>query len=73
MCQFLQGTKLPIFVNVDAVRIVKANRDGGTDVIFDNNQAITVKEELEEVITRLEKANSAIQPVSGSPSAASRL
>jgi hypothetical protein len=57
MCQFSQAdNKAVLFVNAAAVRIVKTNRSGGTDIIFDDRQAVAVAEKPEEVVKRLEEA-----------------
>ena len=57
ICKFLLiENKTAVFVNADAVRIVKVNHSGGTDIIFDDRQAVAVAEKPEEVVKRLEEA-----------------
>ena len=61
MCQFSQlSGKKALFVNADLVRIVKEHSSAGTDIIFDDRQAITVTEMPEEVAKRLEGARTKI-------------
>ena len=57
MCQFVQiASQTIIFVNPDVVRVVMTNPSGGTDIIFDQGHYITVVEQAEIVVRRLDEA-----------------